>query len=83
MSDEMVAYSGVFVVNVQDTGFALPYDVTDEFVEIHDIEQNTTVGATVYTIKGVVEGEDEGTTVLATKFATVTSDVLSYYYIYQ
>lgn len=81
--DENVAYSGIYVVNIEDTGFAVPYDLTDEFLEIISIEQNSSVGTTVYTVKGVVEGEDEGSTVMSTLFATLTGSVLSYYYIYQ
>lgn len=81
--DENVAYSGVYVVNVKDTGFAVPYDLTDEFEEINSIEQNSSVGTTVYTVKGFVAGEEEGSTLMATLLATLSGDVLSYYYVYQ
>lgn len=79
--DENVAYSRIFVINVKDTGFAVPYDLTGDFEEITSIEQNSSVGTTVYTVKGVVE--EEGNMYPTTLFATITGDVLSYYYIYQ
>lgn len=86
MSDdvtETLVYSDITVVHIKDTGFADPLSITSDFLDVTSIEQNSSGGTTVYTVKGTVEGAEEDSVLDATMFATVTADVLSYYYIYQ